>query len=81
MSNKQIHPNVWNQLSPVQQWNKVIENDMEVRHEGDNFFTVRGCFVTSPHCPTKERAIELDFKFLKLLRKQAENYNNSDSPY
>ena len=75
---KDIHPKIWIQLSPVQQWNTIVDYPPQLHKDNSNYFAARGNIITSPRCSSKQEAIEFDNDSMQKMRQLALSYNDDD---
>ena len=74
MHKEDIHPNVWKQLSIVQQLEIMKRTEPKVYKEDANYFISRGNIITSPLCPTESKAKEYDVMSMQNLEDAANLY-------
>jgi|TARA_R110000851_G_scaffold7741_1_gene29790 hypothetical protein len=71
MENADIHPNVWNQLSPVQHLEIMERTEVTIHKDVGQFYTSRRNILTSPVCRNEKNAREYDVMTMRNLKDSA----------
>lgn len=69
-----IHPRLWGQLSPTQQYSIMRNNKCEIHQKEGAYFAARANIITSPPCITPEEARGYDDVSLTKLEELSNEY-------
>jgi hypothetical protein len=69
-----IHPQLWSQLSPTQQYNYLVKVGLSIHTKDDLYIAARANIMTSPPCITMEEARGYDAVSMSKLESEAKQY-------